>query len=81
MSSRKENNDIITEIARESKVDINKMFNSMNNKKVSDKLRKNIEIGKILGVRGTPALIIGNEIIPGAISKDEILSFLKKEYN
>ena len=57
------------------------MFNSMNNKKVLDKLRKNIEIGKILGVKGTPALIIGNEIIPGAISKDEILSFLKKEYN
>ena len=82
MSHRgKINNDIITEIARESEVDINKMFNSMNNKKVLDKLRKNIEIGKILGVKGTPALIIGNEIIPGAISKDEILSFLKKEYN
>ena len=48
---------------------------------VLDKLRKNIEIGKILGVKGTPALIIGNQIIPGAISKDEILSFLQKEYN
>lgn len=40
--------------------------------KISDAIQRTYAIAQALGVSGTPTFIIGNEVIPGAISKAEL---------
>jgi protein-disulfide isomerase len=35
-------------------------------------LKTNVEIAEVLGIQGTPATIIGDQIIPGAISYQDL---------
>ncbi len=44
----------------------------MNNPEVAAIVEKNRDIANKLGISGTPAIIIGKEIIPGATSADEL---------
>ena len=44
----------------------------MNSQDVSDALQRTYQVAQALGVSGTPTFIIGNEVIPGAVSKDEL---------
>ncbi len=44
-------------------------------------LRRNIDAGRAIGIEGTPALLIGDRIIPGAISLEEIKALIKFERN
>ncbi|MDX2073666.1 MAG: DsbA family protein [Alphaproteobacteria bacterium] len=39
-------------------------------------LDKNRELAKDLGVNGTPGIIIGSEVIPGALSSDELKKYI-----
>jgi protein-disulfide isomerase len=41
----------------------------------SDRLR----LGTLLGVQGTPATLIGNQLVPGAISYDELENLVLAE--
>ena len=42
------------------------------------KLVKNREIAKLLGLNGTPAFIIGNIIYPGALNLNNLKEIIKK---
>ncbi len=42
-------------------------------------LKRNMDAGRAIGIEGTPALIIGDQIIPGAISLEEIKAIIKAE--
>ena len=44
-------------------------------------LRRNINSGRAIGIEGTPALLIGKKIIPGAISLKEIIAIIDSERN
>ena len=44
-------------------------------------LRRNINAGRAIGIEGTPALLIGDKIIPGAISLEEIRALINSEKN
>ena len=44
-------------------------------------LRRNIDSGRAIGIEGTPALLIGKKIIPGAISLKEIMAIIDSERN
>lgn len=44
----------------------------MNTDDVTAALQRNYTLAQGLGISGTPAFIIGNEVIPGAIGKDEL---------
>lgn len=46
--------------------------------KISDKIRKNRALASELGISGTPAFIIGNQLIPGAVSLEDIKDAIKK---
>ncbi|MGC6473831.1 MAG: DsbA family protein [Candidatus Puniceispirillaceae bacterium] len=41
-------------------------------------LNRTRQAAAALDLRGTPALVIGNNIVPGAISRDEILNLIKQ---
>tara|TARA_B100000989_G_C19444720_1_gene428956 strand:+ start:202 stop:912 length:711 start_codon:yes stop_codon:yes gene_type:complete len=42
-------------------------------------LQRNMNAGRAIGIEGTPALVIGEQIIPGAISLDELKALIKAE--
>lgn len=44
----------------------------MNNGSVTEALQRTYAIAQGLGVSGTPTFIIGNEVLPGAVSKEEL---------
>jgi len=42
-------------------------------------LQRNMDAGRAIGIEGTPALLIGEQIIPGAIGLAEINALIKAE--
>ncbi|MBL0614621.1 DsbA family protein [Aeromonas veronii] len=65
--------------------DINKALASTGNTalkpaaKATEELRNSLRIGTILGVQGTPATLIGNQLVPGAIPYEELEQLVKAE--
>ena len=53
-------------------------FNRINNEKVNirleKKLKMDIDLANKLGLRGTPAFVVGNEIIFGYVPANELLN-------
>ncbi|MCF5904975.1 DsbA family protein [Aeromonas veronii] len=65
--------------------DINKALASTGNvalkpaAKATEELRNSLRIGTILGVQGTPATLIGNQLVPGAIPYEELEQLVQAE--
>ncbi|WP_447826717.1 DsbA family protein [Aeromonas hydrophila] len=47
--------------------------------KATEELRNSLRIGTLLGVQGTPATLIGNQLVPGAVPYDELEQLVKAE--
>lgn len=62
----------IFSIADDLDIDIAAVRKGMNKAVVTDELNKNMELAQSLGINGTPAFVIGQELAPGAISMDEL---------
>lgn len=45
----------------------------MNTQEVSDALQRTYSIAQALGITGTPTFIIGDEVIPGAVPKEQLI--------
>ncbi len=63
--------DVIFTLARQVGIDVAKLKQDMNDPSVKDVVERSHKVAEMLGIRGTPAFIIGNEIVPGAIGADE----------
>jgi protein-disulfide isomerase len=42
-------------------------------------LRTNMELAEQLGVQGTPATLIGDQMLPGAVSYEELETMVKQQ--
>ena len=58
-------------------IDIEQLKVEMNNPKIKDQLLKNRKIAELLGLKGTPAFIIGDIIYPGAVDKEKLKKMIK----
>ena len=70
--------DKVFNIARKIGLDINELKIDMNNPDIEQQLVKNREIAKLLGLKGTPAFIIGDIIYPGALNLNNLKDIIKK---
>jgi protein-disulfide isomerase len=68
--------DVIFEIARQVGLDIERLKADMKSPEVEQLIDRNHKLAQELGINGTPGFIIGDEIVPGAISADEFKSRL-----
>jgi protein-disulfide isomerase len=59
-------------VAREMGLDIARIQKDMESADVKATLQENVALGDKLGLSGTPAFIIGSEIIPGAVGADPL---------
>lgn len=62
----------IAEVAKKTGYDPKKLKAEMDKPEVSAALDKSRKLAEELGIRGTPGIIIGNQLTPGAIPYDEL---------
>jgi protein-disulfide isomerase len=66
------NEDSIMKIAADIKLDVKKLREDMKAPEINDVLKKNHQLAQDLGIEGTPAIIVGETLVPGALQKDHL---------
>ncbi len=61
------NEDVVVREATKLGIDVEKLKTEIKNPEIDKHLSKNKELGNDLGIRGTPAILIGDTLYPGAI--------------
>ena len=74
-------NESISMIANTLDLDMKQFNAAISSDRLDRILRRNISAGRAIGIEGTPALLIGDRIIPGAISLEEIKAIIHSERN
>ena len=68
----------IKKISKELGINFEQLQKDMNSEETILLINESYRLADLIGVRGTPAFIINNNLIPGAIGKNEMLRFLNK---
>ena len=68
----------IKKISKELGINYEQLQKDMNSDETVLLINESYRLADLIGVRGTPAFIINNDLIPGAIGKDEMLRFLNR---
>ena len=68
----------IKKISKELGINYEQLQKDMNSEETILLIKESYRLADLIGVRGTPAFIINNNLIPGAIGKNEMLRFLNK---
>lgn len=58
-------------------LDVKKLKTDMAGPKVEQVLRANLALADTLGIQGTPGFVIGDELVPGAVSLDALRQMVK----
>lgn len=69
----------LLDIAKSIQVDPDKVKAAMNSPEVAKELSDTSDLAKAIGISGTPAMIIGNQLIPGAVDLTELKRRIKAE--
>lgn len=69
--------DIVIQIAKDTGLDVAKLQKDMADPAISAVLNKNRDLAQDLDIQGTPALIIGETLVPGAIDKTRMIELIK----
>jgi len=64
--------DRVMETAHEVGLDIPQLVKDMASPDIAMNLNKNLQLARSLGIAGTPAFVIGDQLIPGAVEEDEL---------
>lgn len=59
-------------LAAELGLDVEQLAEDAESDAVNQQIRANLELAAALGIRGTPAFIIGDRVIPGAVGQDQL---------
>ena len=73
------NEDVLNSILKQINIDKNYLKKKMDNEEINQKLQNDIELAKSLGLRGTPAFIISDEIFFGYINQKDMVSILNQQ--
>jgi len=60
-------------------MDYSKLRKDMANPKIQQVLQKNYQLATTLGINGTPAFVIGERLVPGAIGEAALTQIIKEE--
>ena len=72
------NNEQVLQIARELGLDMDKLKADMEAPEVDQAINKNKVLAKQLGITGTPAFVIGDTVVPGAIDLARLRALVKQ---
>lgn len=74
-------NSKVMETAKSLGLDIEKLKTDMEAEDVKKALQTNYALAQSLGITGTPAFIIGDEVVPGAIGLDQLKALIAEARN
>jgi protein-disulfide isomerase len=64
--------DTIMKLAADVKIDVKKLQVDMKAPEINEILARNHKLAQDLGIQGTPAIVIGETLVPGALQKDHL---------
>ena len=67
---------LVDEIAKGVGLDLDKLHKDMDSPEIQAELDKNLDLGRALDINGTPGFIIGDQIISGASTVDELKKYV-----
>jgi protein-disulfide isomerase len=73
--------DTVYQVARSVGLDVDKLKRDMASPEVDETVKKNMSLADTLDVHGTPAFIIGNHVVPGAIGLPELKKYVAEARN
>ena len=63
-------------LAKSIGLDTKRLAKDMNDPKIREVIARNFQLAQILKINGTPAFIIGDRLVPGAISKQQLDAYI-----
>jgi protein-disulfide isomerase len=69
----------IMKVAADVKLDVKKLQADMKAPEINEILTKNHELAQALGIEGTPAIVVGETLVPGALQKDHLKELIAAE--
>ena len=70
--------DAVFKVASSVGLDVNELRHDMTDPAIDKSLQANFQLAEALDIRGTPGFVIGDDIVPGAISLDELKQLIAK---
>ena len=71
------NDEAVNQIARNLKLDVNRLRTDMANAEVSGELNRTMALAGTLGVQSTPSFVIGNNLLTGALTDQALASAIR----
>ena len=69
----------VIKIATSLGIDAKQLEKDMKSKEIQAQIDRNSELAKVLGINGTPTLIVGeSKVVPGFVSAEEVNKMLKE---
>jgi protein-disulfide isomerase len=65
---------MIRQVAKDTGLDADKLLSDMNGAEVTQRIRGNMDLAHVLKVEGTPAFVVGDRLIPGAVDPSQLLA-------
>ena len=69
----------IFRIASRLGLDLERLRRDMQSPAIETQIQTNLQLARQVGVRGTPAFIVGNQLIPGAMSPDQMRQLIAEK--
>ena len=69
----------IMRIAEEAGLNVAQLRQDMKEPAIDVAIERNHALARLLGIEGTPAFVIGGQLVPGAISKERLLEIVEEE--
>ena len=72
---------VVMRMAAQADVDIEQLKSDMESPKTMDIIQRTREAAAALEINGTPGLVVGDTVVPGAIGLDELVKLIAEERN
>jgi protein-disulfide isomerase len=79
MSAGRATDSTIAKLARNLGMDYAKLVKDMGDPEIGKTLQRTYRLASLLGINGTPAFVIGDQIVPGAIGADALARMVRAE--
>lgn len=79
MDQRQVTEQSVLAASKELGLDVEKLREDMKSPKVDAHLEETMRLAEVLGINGTPAFVIGNQLIPGVASLEQMQAIVEEE--
>lgn len=69
----------IMRIAEDAGLDVDRLRQDMEDPGIDAAIERTQDLARTIGIEGTPAFVIGSQLVPGAVSKERLLEVVEQE--